>query len=80
MPVLRAHDYPAVQPVFQPNLRALRGILAALLATAFFCFCVCIALMPGIHPVPKTAKPMSRCACDRCMREVSNGQSTVNRH
>jgi hypothetical protein len=61
---LRAHDYTPVpqRPDFQPNLRALRGILAALLVTAFFCFCVVIALIPGIHTKPM-AGASPRCTC-----------------
>jgi hypothetical protein len=63
MKALRAHDY-AFQPEFHPNARALRGILAALAVTAFFCFCVAIALMPGLHPVPHTVQVAARCTCE----------------
>jgi len=71
MSVLRAHDYPA-QPGFRPNARALRGILAALGVTAFLCFCVVIALLPGLHPSLRAVRAATRYPCDKpcmCNRE-----------
>ncbi len=71
MSVLRAHDYPA-HPVFRPNARALRGILAALGVTAFLCFSVVIALLPGLHPSPRAVRAATRYRCDKpcmCNRE-----------
>jgi hypothetical protein len=59
-----AHDYP-VQATFGPNARALRGILAALSVTAFFCFCDAIALLPGLHPIRATAQAATRCSGDK---------------
>jgi hypothetical protein len=55
MKVLRAHDY-KTQPEFRPNVRALRGILAALAASAFFCICVAIALLPGLRHAPHAVR------------------------
>jgi len=52
----------AREPEFQPNVRALRGILVALAVTAFFCFCVAIALLPGLHTKPM-AVASPRCTC-----------------
>jgi len=51
MKVLRAHDY-QTQREFRRNIRALRGILAALAASAFFRICVALALLPGLHHAP----------------------------
>jgi hypothetical protein len=78
MNVLRAHDYPAREPDFQPNVRALRGILVALAVTAFFCFCVAIALLPGLHTKPM-AVASPRCTCRAACRlaMAAKGQDCV---
>jgi hypothetical protein len=75
MKVLRAHDY-QTQPEFRPNVRALRGILAALAASAFFCICVAIALLPGLHHAQHSVQPVrctQTCAC-RANKPVSTSK------
>ena len=77
MKVLRAHDY-QTQPVFRPNVRALRGILATLAASAFFCICVAIALLQGLRHAPHAVQPPVRCtqtcAC-RANKPISTSKS-----
>jgi len=77
MKVLRAHDY-QTQPEFRSNVRALRGILAALAASAFFCICVAIALLPGLHHAQHAVQPPVRCtqtcAC-RANKPISTSKS-----
>jgi hypothetical protein len=82
MKSIHSHDYLSSQPDFRPNVRALLGILAALAVTAFFCFCVAIALLPGLHPVPHTAQAATAYPCDKacaCHRrqiaQVSHGHT-----
>jgi hypothetical protein len=77
MKVLRAHDY-QTRPEFRPNVRALRGILAALAASAFFCICVAIALLPRLHNAQHSVQPPVRCTqtCTcRANKPVSTSKS-----
>ena len=71
MKLVRTHDYP-VQLEWRPNARALRGILTVLAVTAFFCFCVALALLPGLHTTPRVQVAL-RCTCDKacaCCRDT----------
>jgi len=65
MKTLRANDCPASQPGPPPNVRALRGILTALAIAAFLCFCVVVALLPGLHQVTRTAQATAAYSCDK---------------
>ena len=68
MKVLRAHDYPT--PEFQPNVRALRRISAALVATTLFCLAICALLIFRDAKTQHNPDPMLvRCTCmGRCLR------------
>jgi hypothetical protein len=70
MRALPAYDYPPRKPQPVPNLKALRRIMAGLIASAVICFGICMALIvrdgrrpavrPAVHP---------HCACGgKCLR------------
>jgi len=61
MKVIRAHDY-AVRGEPQPDFRALRRILIALVVAAAFCLSMCVALILR-GPVPQAARKTSPCSC-----------------
>ena len=52
-----------------PNLKALRRIMAALIASAVLCFAICITLIARTKPPQPTTATRVRCACGgQCAR------------
>jgi hypothetical protein len=65
MNVIRAHDY---LPAPQPDFKALRRIMAGLIASAVICFGICMALIVRDRPVARHAVH-PHCACGgKCLR------------
>ena len=52
-----------------PNLKALRRIMAALIASAVLCFAICVTLIARAKPPEPSTPTHVRCACGgQCAR------------
>lgn len=68
MSAIPAHDYLPVPP--QPDFKALRRIMAGLIASAIICFGICMAMIVRAGPRPVVRLAVHpRCACGgKCLR------------
>jgi hypothetical protein len=66
MKVIREHDYlPEARHAVGPNLRALRGILAGLIAAAVISFGVIVFLIATTPPRQSFVHPLKKCSCPK---------------
>jgi hypothetical protein len=81
MKPLRTHDYPELgrQAEFQPNGRALRGILAALVGSVVVCFGITLSRVLSPPPQPRAIRAIPNCTCQKAgaCRGQADGRSEV---